>query len=143
MVRAYSRLIFANGGVLDADKLALGLVIRDIHPTVIPAPATSPVVALVGATPGELTLTFRDQGSPVKSRAKPTGVTSLEFHILYGTTAPATPEATPYFLDETRSPFAVTNPSGSDGKTAFIYGRWKNLKGQTGPWSTMLSTTCI
>ena len=63
LVRAYSRPILANGGVLDADKLALGLVIRDTHPTAIPAPGTSPVVALVGQRP-QLTLTFRDQGSP-------------------------------------------------------------------------------
>ena len=143
LVRQYVRLILANGGVLDANKTDLGLVIRDTHPSPIPTPGTSPVLALVGATPGELTLTFRDTGSSIKSRSRPAGVASLELHVLFGLTAPASPAATPYLRDVTRSPFAVVCPGGSAGQTAFIYGRWKNAKGNTGPWSTLLSTSVI
>ena len=141
ILRGYSRLILANAGVSDGNKTALGLNIHDTLPTPIPVPGTSPVLALVGLTPGQVTLTFRDTGSSLKSRSKPAGVTALELHVLFGSTAPATPGATPYFGLFTRSPFAITIPGGSDGQTAFIYGRWLNGKGQAGPWSAMLSTT--
>lgn len=143
VVRSYVRLILANGGVSDASKTGLGLTIRDVHPTPIPAPGTSPVLGLIGATPGQLTLTFRDTGSSVKSRARPAGVLMLELHVFLGTTAPATPDATPYFADITRSPFPITIPGADVGKDAFIYGRWKNAKGEVGPWSAMLTTGTI
>ena len=143
ILRAYVRIILANAGVLDESKVALGLTIRDTHPTAIPAPATSPVLGLVGATPGQLTLTFRDTGSSLKSRARPAGVLMLELHMFLGTTAPATADATPYFADITRSPFAVNIPGADVGKDAFLYGRWKNAKGEVGPWSAMLTTGTI
>ena len=143
LIRTSVRQILANAGVLDANKVALGLTIRDTHPTKIPAPATSPVLGLVGATPGQLTLTFRDTGSSLKSRSRPAGVLMLELHMFLGTTAPATPAATPYFEDVTRSPFAIDIPSGDVGKDAFLYGRWKNAKGQVGPWSALLTTGTI
>jgi hypothetical protein len=94
-IRGYGRIIQSNAGVSDANKTALGLIIKDAHPTTIPTPGTAPVLALVGATPGVLTLTFRDTGSSLKSRAKPAGVTGLELHGFFGTVAPATPDATP------------------------------------------------
>ena len=143
LVRGYARLVIANNGVSDANKTALGLTIRDLHPSAVPTPNTSPVLGLIGCTPGQISLTYRDQNASIKSRAKPAGVSALELYILYGTAAPSTPEATPFFGLVTRSPFAVTNPSGSDGKSAFIYGRWINGKGLPGPWSAMLETTCV
>jgi hypothetical protein len=142
-IRSYVRLILANAGVLDANKTALGLTIRDVHPTPIPPPATSPVLGLVGATPGQLTLTFRDTGSSLKSRSRPAGVLMLELHMFLGTVAPATPDATPYFADITRSPFAIDIPGADVGKDAFLYGRWKNAKGEVGPWSALLTTGTI
>jgi hypothetical protein len=143
LIRAFSRIILANSGVADSDKTALGLNIHDTLPTPIPAPGTAPVLGLVGATPGVVTLTFRDTGSSLKSRSKPAGVAGLELHALFGSVAPATPAATPFLEDHTRSPFAVNCPSGSAGQTVWLYGRWKNAKGWTGPWSALLSTAVI
>ena len=139
LVRNYARIILANSGVADSDKTALGLTIKDTHPTPIPTPGTSPVIAFVGATPGQLTLTFRDTGSSLKSRSKPAGVTALQMFILFATTAPATPDATPFFGLVTRSPFAVDVPPADVGKDAWIYGRWLNAKGKPGPWSALLN----
>lgn len=142
-IRGYVRIILANAGVSDANKTALGLVIRDVHPSAIPAPGTAPVLGLTGATPGVLTLTFRDTGSSLKSRAKPSGVTSLELYCFFGTTAPASPAATPFLELHTRSPFAVNVPGDDVGKDAFFYGRWLNGKGQPGPWSALLTCGTI
>jgi hypothetical protein len=142
-LRGYARIILANAGVSDANKTALGLTIRDVHPTKIPAPGTAPVLALTGATPGVLTNTFRDTGSSLKSRSKPAGVTALELHIFFGSVAPSSPDATPYFGLFTRSPFAVNVPVGDIGKDAFMYGRWLNGKGEPGPWSALLTCGTI
>ena len=138
--RSYAAIIRNNQGVADSDKVALGLVLRNPHPTPIPAPGTAPVLGLVGLTPGVMTLTFRDTGSSVKSRARPAGVMGLELHCLFGTVAPATPAATPFLEIHTRSPFAVNVPSGSVGSHAWMYGRWLNAKGEYGPWSALLDT---
>ena len=143
LVRTYAKLIQSNAGVSDANRVAIGLPIHDTHPTAIPAPGTAPVLALTGATPGILTLTFRDTGSSIKSRSRPAGVLSLELHALYATTAPASADATPYARDVTRSPFALAVAPGDVGKDAYLYGRWKNAKGQVGPWSALLTCGTI
>lgn len=137
VIRNMAKLVQANAGVADNDKIGLGLPIHDTRPTLTPPPATSPIIGVVGATPGQLTCTYRDQNSTPKSRSKPVGVKFLELHVLAGTTAPATAEATPYNCDVTRTPFVLNFSEADAGKTAFIYGRWKNTKGQVGPWSAM------
>ena len=96
-------------------------------------PGTSPVLGFTGATPGQLTITYRDQNGGPKSRAKPAGVSALELYILFGAIAPASAAATPFYGLVTKSPFAVNCPSGSACQTAFMYGRWINSKGQPGP----------
>lgn len=141
VIRNMARLVQANAGVADADKQALGLPIHDTTPTPTPAPATSPIIGIVAATPGELTATYRDQNSTPQSRAKPVGVKFLEVHMFAGTTAPASEAATPYLMDVTRTPFAIPTQPGDAGKTAFVYARWKNAKGQVGPWSALSQFT--
>ena len=143
LARAFARIILANAGVLDSDKVALGLVIRDVHPSPIPTPGTAPVLGLIGCTPGIVTLTFRDTGSSLKSRSKPAGVTGLELHAFFGAVAPASPAATPFFSIQTRSPFALTVPVGSLGQHVWLYGRWLNAKGAAGPWSALLDTATV
>jgi hypothetical protein len=137
IIRNMARLVQSNMGVADADRQALGLPIRDSKPTVTPPPATFPILGVVGGTPRQLTVTYRDQNSTPKSRMKPAGVTALEVHVLAAATAPASAEATPFFGDVTRTPFALDFEEADVGKTAFIYARWKNRKGQTGPWSAL------
>lgn len=137
VIRAYGRLILANAGVADSDKTALGLNIRDPVNTPIPAPSTAPVVSIIGASPGVLTMTYRDAMSAPKVKAKPFGATQVLVYALFGTTAPPTPAATPFIQAFTKTPFPLNTSAGTPGQTAFIYARYQNQKGQFGPWSAL------
>jgi hypothetical protein len=140
IIRAYGRLILANQGVADADKIALGLHLRDTVNTPIPAPSTAPVVAVIGVTPGVLTATFRDSMSSPGVKAKPFGATQLLLYVAFGTVAPVTPGATPFRQAVTKTPFAIDTTAGTVGQTAFVYGRWQNQKGEVGPWSSLATS---
>ncbi len=140
VVRGYGRLVLANAGVADADKLALGLHLRDPVNTKIPAPSTAPVVNVIGITPGVLTMTSRDSMAAPKVKAKPFGATQLLLYAQFGTVAPVTPAATPFRGAFTKTPFALDTSSGTPGQTAYIYGRWQNQKGEVGPWSALATS---
>ena len=139
VIRTYGRIISSNAGVSDADKTALGLIIRDPVPTPIPPPATAPILGCIGATPGILTLTYRDSMSAPTVKAKPFGAVGLELHCLFGTVAPITPAATPFVGIITRTPFGLNTSGATPGQTAVMYGRWINAKGEAGPWSPLLT----
>lgn len=143
VVRNYGRLILANAGVADADKTALGLIIRDPVKTPVPVPSTNPLLTVVGATPGQLTMRYNDSAASPTVKAKPFGATQLVLYTLFGTTAPATPDATPFQGIYTKSPFALDTTAGVAGQNAFIYGRWMNAKGEMGPWSPLATSRII
>jgi hypothetical protein len=143
VVRSYGRIILANAGVSDSNKTALGLNVRDPVNSPIPAPVTNPVLGLIGAQPGQITLTYHDSAASATVKAKPFGATQLELRAFFGTTAPVSPAATPYYGVFTRTPFAVNAPSGSAGQSVWFYGRWLTAKGLAGPWSAVLQTTAL
>lgn len=143
IVRSYARLILANAGVADSDKVALGLHLRDPVNTPVPAPLTNPILSVIGATPGQLTMKYHDSALGAFVKAKPFGATQLQLFVLFGATAPVTPAATPFYGVYTKTPFAVNCPGGSAGQTAWMYGRWVTQKGLVGPWSPLASTTVI
>lgn len=143
IIRSFARLILANAGVADPDKVDLGLHLRDAVNTPIPAPSTAPVLAVIGATPGVLTCTSRDAMSDPKVKAKPFGAIQLLLYVAFGTVAPVTPSATPFRGAFTKTPFAVDTSAGTPGQTAFIYGRWQNQKGEVGPWSALATSIIV
>lgn len=143
IIRAYGRLILANQGVADADKVALGLHIRDAVNTPIPAPLTNPLLTLVGATPGQITAQYRDSAASPGIKAKPFGAAAMQLFVSIGTVAPITPGATPFQKLVTKSPFFVDTSGGTPGQTAFIYGRWVTARGLVGPWSPLATMVCV
>lgn len=143
IIRAYGRLILANQGVADADKVALGLHLRDTVNTPIPAPLTNPLLTLVGATPGQITAQYRDSAASPGIKAKPFGAAAMQLFVMFGTVAPITPDATPFQKLVTKSPFFVDTSDATPGQTAFIYGRWSTAKGLVGPWSPLATMIVV
>lgn len=143
VIRNYARIVLANSGVADADKTDLGLIIRDPVNTPIPAPSTNPILGLVGVTPGQITLTFKDSASGAGIKAKPFGATQMQLFMLLGTVAPVSPAATPFNVAVTKTPFAVSTVGGAAGANAYMYARWINQKGQVGPWSSLLVSSIM
>lgn len=140
LVRPYAIQIRNNAGVANVDKAALGLTIPDRTPTPIIAPVTTPVITLVGATPLEVTLGFRDATTPL-SKAKPSGSIQLEVHALPSATVITDPDAIPMKKIVTKSPFVLDFDAGDVGKQCYIVGRWLTRRGLTGPWSAILNAT--
>lgn len=143
IIRAYGRLILANQGVADADKVALGLHLRDTVNTPIPAPLTNPLLTLVGATPGQITAQYRDSAASPGIKAKPFGAASMQLFVAFGTVAPVTPGATPFQKLVTKSPFFVDTSTATPGQTAFVYARWVTARGLIGPWSPLATMVCV
>jgi hypothetical protein len=140
LVRVYSMQIKMNAGVAPEAKTAIGLHTNDLDPTPIPAPSTSPILTIIGATPLQHTLRFADQDTPAK-RAKPPGAIAIELRCQVATTQPTDPTAMPTVLISGRSLMAVTHIEANLGKLAWYVGRWVTRTGLTGPWSYFTSFT--
>lgn len=135
ILRTYSSQIRLNAGVTDADKLALGLNLPNNSPSPIPAPTSSPIVSVIGATPGQLTIRYADSNTPDK-RSKPQGVTAMQLFVGVSTIPLTDPEDTAFEVALTKQPYAVNFNPADAGKTATLFGRWQTRTGLTGPWST-------
>jgi hypothetical protein len=82
--RQFAILIKFNAGISDPDKIAIG--VRPVNPNREPinAPATSPLLNIIAATPGKQTLRYADSLTP-DSPAKPAGASEL---LLFRAIAP-------------------------------------------------------
>lgn len=140
VLRLYAITIRNNPGVADADKTALGLTIVKTIPTPIPAPVTFPLLDIVAATPGQVTFSARDSGTP-SVKAKPFGAIQLQAFVVYSETTPPAPGLSNYIGDFTKSPFVASFAADDAGKTAYLSCRWQTRKGLVGPWSAALPFT--
>ncbi|MCI0365028.1 MAG: hypothetical protein L0219_14215 [Phycisphaerales bacterium] len=136
--RQFVNLIKYNAGISDPDKIAIG--VRPVNPNrdPIPAPSTSPLVNVVLATPGAMTLRYADSTTP-DSPAKPFGATELQLFVAVGTTPAVDPVAAKFYGKFTKNPVGVGFSSPDDGKIATYFARWASRKGDTGPWSLPVS----
>ena len=135
LCRNYAILIKENSGISDGDKLAIG--VRPINPNRDPinVPMTSPIVTILGNTPGSQTLQFRDPTEP-DSKAKPFGATELQlFLAITDSDDPAPLDTARFHSKVTRNPIAVEFNQADDGKMATYYARWASARGEFGPWS--------
>lgn len=140
IVRPYAQQIKSNQGVTNASKLALGLTIRDTVPTPIVAPVSSPIIAVLGATPGQHTIRFADSNTP-DSRAKPFGAIGLQLFVAVAQAALTDPNVAEFRSFVTRQPFGVTFNPADNGKVATYFARWQTRTGLVGPWSTPVAFT--
>jgi len=136
--RAYAQTIANNAGVTDADKITLGLNLPNNNPSPIPAPTSSPIVTVIGATPSQLTIRYADENTPA-SRAKPQGVVALQLFIGVDTITLTDPADAVFEALVTKQPFAVTFDPTDAGKIATMFGRWSTRTGLVGPFSLAAS----
>lgn len=127
-------------GTNNAGRALLGLTLRPPGGTPIPAPATKPVLIVVGYNPLEHVLQIRDETTPT-SRAKPPGTISAQVWVKIGPTPPAS-------IDDCRmmgvytKPFLNVSYDGADaGQIAYYITRWQTRKGLVGPTSDLRGAT--
>ncbi|MFG0329675.1 MAG: hypothetical protein ACF8PN_07235 [Phycisphaerales bacterium] len=141
IVRQFAGIIKANAGVSDPAKIAIGIRPRGAGGggTPIGEITSSPLLRIIGATPGAHTLRYADANTPERS-AKPFGAANLQLFCALTDDAPeADPPAARFIGAYTRNPIGVEHPHADDGKVATYYARWATRKGVAGPWSNGIS----
>jgi uncharacterized small protein (DUF1192 family) len=138
LCRQYAILIKDNAGISDDDKIAIG--VRPVNPNREPVdcPQTSPLLNIIGATPGSQTLRYADSNTP-DSKAKPFGASELQIFLAVGTTENAPLSDARFYGKFTKNPIAVEFGEADNGKFATYYARWASVRGETGPWSVACS----
>jgi hypothetical protein len=137
LVRAMAGFRLKNPLISDAERLDLGLHVRDATPTTIGAPKTRPELAIEVLDFRRLKASFRDQGT--KSNAKPYGVNGAVFIYATLDAPPANFNALSRSIQATRTPHTFEFEEEERGKTVYMAACWQNKKGQKGPWSEILS----
>jgi hypothetical protein len=136
-IRMLASFRLKNPIITDAQRIALGLHVRDTTHTSIIVPTTRPELDIKVVDFRRLKIIFRDMGS--KSRAKPYGIIGAV--ILYAVldSPPADVNALTRSILATRSPYILEFTEEERGKTVYIAICWQNEKGERGPWSEIES----
>lgn len=147
VLRGYAQRVNINPAVSNAERVDLGLTVRSLTPTPVPAPTTAPALMLINASPLLARLNFRDSDTPLLKR-KPAGVIALELRRTIGVAPAVDPNAATLLAMVTKTPFAVEYVAGDVGKVATYFGRWVTRSGpagiaQHGPWSAPLAVSVI
>ena len=144
VVRPYAMAINADISVSDASRSALGLTIRIVVGTPIPAPTTEPTLELRRLGPGTIRIGYADASGAV-GKSKPPGSIGVEVYAGYGVAPIIDPALTTYVGTITKSPFTLPSPASERGQTATYFARFVTLSGpagrsQVGPWSAGLTS---
>jgi hypothetical protein len=136
MCREIATLIKENLGISDEAKIAAG--VRPINPNRDPifCPQTSPILTILGNTPGSQTIIFKDPTQPEK-KAKPFGALALQLFVAVteGDDPAPLAEAKFHGLYMSSNRIAVEFGQNDDGKLATYYARWCGRREEVGPWS--------
>ncbi|MBC8128643.1 MAG: hypothetical protein H8M99_16010 [Gloeobacteraceae cyanobacterium ES-bin-144] len=139
-LRALVKLIQAKPAVTAESKQAIGITIADTTKTPVAVPTTAPVGRIEQPNRLEHNVHFADATTPT-SKAKPAGVRGCQIWVKIGTTPPASVSELNYLATDTRTPYVAQFDAADAGKTAYYWLRWENTKGETGPWSAVVSAT--
>jgi hypothetical protein len=137
IIRTLAGFRLKNPIITDAERIALGLHVRDTTPSNIPAPTTRPEIDLDVLDFRRLKVTFHDQGSD--SKAKPYGVNGAVIIYAVLDTPPADHSALTRSVLATRTPHILEFTEEERGKTVYVAICWQNEKGEKGPWSEIES----
>ena len=136
--RQYALLIKHDAGVTDADKLAIG--VRPVNPQRRPiaCPRTSPILAVIAATPGVHTLRYSDSMTPDRP-AKPFGASELQLFVFVGEAVATDPAEAKFAGKFTKNPVSISFGPADNRRQATYFARWASRRGEVGPWSASAS----
>lgn len=143
VVRPFAMQINANPSVTDEQRSDLGLTIRKIVPTPIPAPTAVPGLALVMLTPLAALIRSFNTATPT-SKAKPYGAATVEIVQSVGTVFATDPSQCSFVNGFSKSPLSLDFTSDDVGKKCTVFARYAT-KGSyagpslKGPWSAPLT----
>jgi hypothetical protein len=136
-IRGLAGFRLKNPIITDAQRIALGLHVRDTTYTTVTVPTTRPELDIDVVDFRRLKAAFHDQGS--KSKAKPYGINGAVIVYAVLDTPPADVTALTRSVLATRTPYILEFTEEERGKTVYVAICWQNEKGQKGPWSEIES----
>lgn len=146
VVRPYAVQISRNSAVTDQKKADIGVTIPSQVPTPIAAPTVAPDLALIAATHGSMSLSYKAAGSSGKS--KPFGAIGVEIFRSVGTVSATDPAQATYNGTVTKSPFRQSFAAEDAGKVCTFFARFVTRSGpdgqaQVGPWSGAINVHVV
>jgi hypothetical protein len=136
--RQFAVQIKYNVGISDQDKIAIGVRPINTSRDPIDPPASSPLLNIIGATPGSHTIRYADTATP-DSGAKPFGAMQIQIFVAVKDAPTVNEDDAQFYGAFTKNPIGVQFDAGDDGKCATYFARWATRKGETGPWSLPVS----
>ena len=129
-----------NPALSDANRERLGLAIHKATRTRIPVPDTHPEFSILPAGGSNLLVYFHESGKSSRHHnAKPFGVHGAHIAWAILPEPPASPDDLGHSLLSARSPYRFPFNLSYAGKRCYIALRWKNTRGEKGPWSEIKS----
>jgi hypothetical protein len=126
-----------NPLITDAQRVAMGLHVRDTSRTRIPAPTSRPEIDIDVLDVRRLLVRFQDMGST--SKARPYGVNGAVISFAVLNSPPASPADLIRTILATHTPFTLEFTEEERGKTVYIAICWQNERGEKGPYSEIES----
>jgi hypothetical protein len=136
-IRALADFRLKNPIITNAQRIALGLHVRDNTPTTIPVPKSRPELDIDVVDFRRLKVIFHDMGSD--SKAKPYGVNGAVIVYAVLDVPPADINALIRSVLATRTPHILEFTEEERGKTVYMAICWQNEKGERGPLSEIES----
>jgi hypothetical protein len=148
LIIQYAGLIRANDGIVDEDKINVGVPPRNIARNKRRCPTTAPLLNYQGSLPGIDQLVFHDSNTPT-SKMKPYGAERLELWRAYSIMSGPNAEPMPKIEDAKlvgsykKSKMLIETDLEQEARGArpTYWGRWVGFHGDVGPWSLALNTT--
>lgn len=129
-----------SAAISDADKIALGVLVKKMHPTAQPAPDEAPDVDIVSVT--GRTVKLRIHGAGSTKRAKPAGCQAANIFSFVGEVPPADPGLWRFEGGTSKVIFDVTLPASVEaGSQVWFVACWLNSKSEAGPGCDAVGTT--
>ena len=141
-IRRLAKRVQSSPAISDADRLGMGLRLRDRNPTKSPVPATHPVLTIDTRYRLKHGLQVNDSGAS-GTRSRPAKTMGCEIWIAIGPEAPSSMEGFRYHGMATKSKYEVAFDGAEAGKTAHYLARWLNTRGVPGPWGETASATIV
>jgi hypothetical protein len=136
-IRELTRFRLKNPVITGAQRIALGLHVRDTTYTTIPVPKSRPELDIDVVDFRRLKVVFHDMGSD--SKAKPYGVIGAVIAYAVLDAPPAGAGALTRNVLATRTPHILEFTEEERGKTVYVAICWQNEKGEKGHWSEIES----
>jgi hypothetical protein len=122
-----------NRAVTNADRIAMGLPVRNSVRTPIPDPTTRPVAEMIGNGIRSVQVKFHDEAS--STRAKPYGIDGAVILYAVRDTPPKDLADLTHSVLATRTPYTLTFTEAQRGQWVYAALCWQNKKGVKGPCS--------